>query len=458
MLVTEIMKYSTDEITKAIAAKVSNNTNGVFIDNDFIGVSTDSRSVKSGDLFFALKGESFDGHRFVEQAIAKGAAGVVVSEDIESDKTIVFKVDDTLKALGDLASFVRSQYNIKCIAITGSNGKTTTKEILAACLRLKYNTLKSEGNFNNLIGVPLSIFQLNETHEAAVFELGMSYPGEISRLAQISHPQVGIFTNIAPAHLESMGSIEAIAKAKRELIDGLPSDGTAVINVDNQILASWIKDIKQNVITYGINDDADYRAENIEITADGSSKFNIKEIQYHLSFPGRHNIYNAVAAIAGASTLGIGYKELSDTIDNIKPYKQRSEIFTVGGITIINDCYNANPESMKAAIDLLAGYPSAGRRIAVLGDMLELGTNEIDFHKQIGSHLKIKNIDALFAIGKLAEFYLNNYSNGFKALYKDKTEMAEALKRFLHSGDVVLIKGSRGAVLEKVTEKLMELK
>ena len=452
MLVLEMMKYNVDDIAKAL--KVQPLLKGSLL-SGFDGISIDSRTIKPGDLFFALKGENFDGHKFIADVIDKQAAGVVVSEPFESDKVAVFKVDDTLHALGDLASYVRNRYDFKCIGITGSNGKTTTKELIAGCLQTKFNTFKSLGNFNNLIGLPLSIFNFDDSYQAAVFEMGMSVPGEITRLAQIARPQVGVFTNIAPAHLQSMGTIDAIAKAKYELIEGLPDDGVAIINADDKILSSWIKDIKQRVITYGINEQADYQASQIMINNDGTSSFVVSGNLFTLNFPGSHNVYNATAAIAVSSIFDIESASLVPVVRNLKPYNLRSEIINIDGITVINDCYNANPESMKAAIDVLSDFPAFGKRVAILGDMLELGTDEVKYHEAIGEYLQLKKIDSLYAVGNLAANYLAKFNGHLKDFYNDKDTMFDALKNKLQRGDVVLIKGSRKIALETITAKLL---
>jgi UDP-N-acetylmuramoyl-tripeptide--D-alanyl-D-alanine ligase len=458
MPVLEMMKYNFDDITGALRVQPSppprRGAEGS-LPSGFDGISTDSRTIKPGDLFFALKGEKFDGHKFIADVINKQAAGIVVSEPVESAEVAIFKVDNTLRALGDLASYIRSKYDIKCIGITGSNGKTTTKELIAGCLQTKFNTFKSLGNFNNLVGLPLSMSNLNESYQAAVFEMGMSVPGEITRLVQIAKPQVGVFTNIAPAHLQSMGTIDAIAIAKHELIEGLPDDGVAIINADDKILSSWIKNIKQQVITYGINEQADYRASQIMMNNDGASTFIVKGSEFTLNFPGSHNVYNAAAAIATASIFDIEPASLVPAIRNLKPYNLRSEIINIDGITIINDCYNANPESMKAAINVLADFPAFGKRVAILGDMLELGTDEVKYHEAIGEYLQMKKIDSLYAVGNLAMNYLTKFNGQLKDFYNDKDNMFDALMNKLQRGDVVLIKGSRRIALETITAKLL---
>lgn len=419
----------------------------------FDGVSTDSRKINKGDLFFALIGEKFDGHDFLNQAVAAGAAGVVVSRDFVCDGAVVLKVDDTLKALGELAKFYRRKFDLQCLALTGSNGKTTTKEMLAACVGAKYKTFKTIGNFNNLIGLPLSIFKLDLSYEAAVLELGMSAPGEITRLAEISQPQIGVFTNIAPVHLESMGSIEAVAKAKYELIESLPAGGAAIVNADDKILSTWIDGIKQRVITYGIENAADFKVKKYATQPDGKSVFIIDRTQFMINFPGKHNIYNAACAIAAASALNIEMSDLLEPLANLKPYHLRSEVFKTAGVMFINDCYNANPASMKSAIDVLAAFPTSGRSVAVLGDMLELGSDEVQYHKEIGEYLSLEKIDALFTFGPLSHHYHDKFLGKFKSHFDNKMKLTESLRKFLKPDDVVLIKGSRGIALEEISSQ-----
>lgn len=456
MLVAEKMKYNSDDIVSALGAGLEAQSQPVSSIGGFGGISTDSRTVKAGDLFFAIKGEKFDGHDFVDRAIECGATGVVLSNDYESDKVAVFIVRDTLEALGDLAAFVRSEYDLKCAAVTGSNGKTTTKEILANCLQSRYSTFRSEGNFNNLVGLPLSLFQLEASHEVAVFELGMNRLGEISRLSEICKPQVGVFTNIAPVHLEFLGTIEAVARAKFELVERLPEDGVAVLNADDPVLAGWVKVIKQEIITFGLKNEADIKVDCVEILPEGKSRFTIGDSDFEINLPGEHNIYNAACAIATASVFGIKSAELTGILKEVKPYKLRSEFIHHKDVVIINDCYNANPTSMKKAIDILAGYPATGRKVAVLADMLELGDSKVEYHLEIGEYLTSKRIDSLFATGDLAAHFLEKFKGKYKKFFKDKDCLSAELKDYLKPGDVMLIKGSRGLTLERVLEALLE--
>jgi len=456
MLVLEKMKLSIEDLEKAFNVKAAfkNGMNDAISQSGFNNISTDSRTVQPGDLFFALKGNQYDGHNFVDAAIEKGAAGVVISEGTLGRGSIIFKVPDTLRALGNLAASIRAGHDIKCLAITGSNGKTTTKELLAGCLETKYKTLKTMGNFNNLIGLPLSLCRLDESYQAGVFELGMSLPGEISRLAEICQPQIGIFTNIAPVHLESMGSIEAVAKAKFELIEKLPSDGTAILNADDDLLSGWQGSLKQHVVTYSLENEAEFKARQYRHLPDGRVSFDLNDIEFTINMPGKHNIYNAIAAIAAGTVVGVNPASLVKPLAAMKPCHLRSEIFVANGVTVINDCYNANPYSMKFAIDTLTELRSEGRLIAVLGDMLELGEDQIDFHREVGEHLQIKHVDALFAVGSLARHYLNKFKGDFKKHFDGKKQLMLRLNEYLQPGDVVLIKGSRRIALEDIGENL----
>ncbi len=462
MRVLELMKITSLEVREALGVEPlrANTNNGLpaeLVDEiSFNGVSTDSRTVNEGDLFFALIGERFDGHSFVEDALTKGAVGVVISKDIHPSRGIVFKVKDTLKALGELAKSYRRKFDIRCVAITGSNGKTTTKEILATCLETCFHTLKTTGNFNNLIGLPLSLFNLDDEYKAGVFELAMSAPMEIARLAEICQPQVGVFTNIAPVHLKTMKSIKDIAKAKFELVESLPHDGVVVLNADDKYLAGWRNLITQKVIKYSLENEADFRVESVESSSGGASLFKLKGVKYKINLPGIHNIYNAVAAIATASYFGCDLHRLVEPIANVKAYHLRSEVFESSGVIFINDCYNANPVSMRLAVDTLVNYPARGRKIVVFGDMLELGDDEKDFHVEVGEYLNFKNIDVLFAFGNLARYYLEGFKGGLGKHFREKVKLAESLKSFLRAGDVVLVKGSRAMALEEISEMFKE--
>jgi UDP-N-acetylmuramoyl-tripeptide--D-alanyl-D-alanine ligase len=460
MPLLDVMKFDLSEVQKALAAHISLENPSMrkfpydLSNVEVGGVSTDTRTIKQGDLFFALVGENFDGHKFIKDAFTKGAVAAVVNRNFVGNGNLLIKVNDTLHALGELAAYYRRRYSILCTAITGSNGKTTTKELTTACYRTKYQTLSTTGNFNNLIGLPMSLFGLDDSYQAGVFELGMNRLGQIKRLAQICQPQVGVFTNVAPVHLETMGTLEAVAAAKYELVESLPDDATVILNIDDRILAGWRKNIRQKLITYGIDNQSDFQAKSVIFYQDGSCSFEVAGHKYKLSLPGKHNIYNALAAIAAAINDGCDPKALAEPLETFRPYHLRSEVFQSGGVTVINDCYNANPASMKMAIGALAEFPGKGRKIAVLADMLELGVNEKEFHRQIGECLTNNRISALFAFGQLGEKYIENFSGEFKMHFTNKSSLLDELRQYLQPGDVVLVKGSRGMALEDISDKL----
>jgi len=457
MKVLEKMKFTCSDIQNALRVKppvISGDLSKLSLSTDeigFNGISIDSRTINKGNIFFAIKGEQFNGHDYIQQAIAGGASGIVVSEDISAGDVVTFKVNDTLRAFGNLASYYREKFDFACVAVTGSNGKTTTKEMLTACLQTKYNTHKTTGNFNNLVGLPLSLFKLEHHHQAGVFELGMSVPGEMSRLAEICRPQTAVYTNIAPVHLETMGSIDAIAKEKYELVKRMPPKGTVILNIDDNFFSEWIKQMPQNTITYGIEKDADYKVREFSIITGNKSSFKLNGVKYKINYPGKHNIYNAAAAVAAAVHLGCSPESLIEPLSKLKAYHLRSEIFESNGVVFIDDCYNANPVSMVNAIDALADYPSWGRKVAVLGDMFELGDNKEDFHVEIGWYLNLRKIDALFVYGELSKYYLSKYQTGVKEHFNNKTELIHSLKQYLKAADIVLVKGSRGMALEEIT-------
>lgn len=460
MPLLDVMKFDLSEVQKALTAHtlfenpLARKYPYDLADIEIGGVSTDTRTIKPGDLFFALVGENYDGHNFIKDAFAKGAAAAVVNHDYAGNGNLLFKVKDTLQALGELAAYYRSRFSIKCTAITGSNGKTTTKELTAACYRTKYETLTTIGNFNNLVGLPLSLFGLDDTYQAGVFEIGMSHLGQIKRLTQICQPQVGVLTNVAPVHLETLGTLEAVAAAKYELVECLPEDATVILNIDDNILSGWRKNIRQRSITYGIDNHADFHAESIEFNKDGSSSFVAVGVKFRLNLPGKHNIYNALAALAASINDGCDPQLLAEPMEMFRPFNLRSEVFQSGGIVVINDCYNANPASMKMAIKTLAEFPDGKRKIAVLADMLELGIGEKDFHRQIGEHLSANRINALFAFGTLGENYIEKFKGEFKMHFTNKRSLLDELRRYLQPGDVVLVKGSRGMALEEISDNL----
>ena len=426
------------------------------------GISTDSRTVQPGDLFIPLRGDQFDGHDYLTQAIQRGAAACLSEEMIGGLLVPVVKVSDTLKALGDLAAAMRRQFAGPVIGITGTSGKTTCKEMLAAILEHLGPGLKSAGNFNNLIGVPLTLFGLEHEHRWAVVEMGMSARGEIARLAEIAAPNIGLITNIGAGHLEHFEGIPGVARAKGELFISLPADGVALINADDpEVLMLPVANGVRKIL-FGVSSEASIRAD--RITAhNGSVSFDLKidGVVQHviLPLPGRHNVANALGAAAVATVLGVGPKEIAAGLKAFKPCPGRMELLELPeDIVVLEDSYNANPLSVHAALDALHDLSSPGRRIAVLGDMLELGPSAQELHHQIGA-IAAKRADWLFTYGALAE----EIARGAIAegLPRDKVfvanshdELAARLVEMLQAGDRVLIKGSRGMRMEKVTAAL----
>ena len=426
------------------------------------GFSTDSRSLQPGELFIPLRGDNFDGHDYMNQAIQNGAAACLSEEMIGGLLVPVIKVNNTLKALGDLAAAMRRQFAGPVVGITGTSGKTTCKEMLAAILESTGPGLKSAGNFNNLIGVPLTLFDLQLEHRWAVVEMGMSERGEISRLAEIARPNIGMITNVGAGHLENFDGISGVARAKGELFIALPSDGVALINADDQeVLRLPVANGVRRVL-FGTVREADVKAENIA-GHNGSVSFDLvieDEVKkVIMPLPGRHNVSNALAAAAAAYVIGVGLEQIVSGLQAFRPCPGRMELFVLPeDIVVLDDSYNANPLSVHAALDALHDLDSSGRRIAVLGDMLELGPAGPELHQHIGT-LAAARVDWLFTYGSLAEEIARGAVESgfpqekvFSATSHD--ELSASLLEILQSGDRVLVKGSRGMRMEKVIDAL----
>lgn len=432
-------------------------------------VSTDSRSVAPGQLFVPLRGERFDGHTFIQEVALKGVTAILAEEQWLKghsipDSLTCIAVKNSLRALGDLAANWRRRFEIPIIAVTGSNGKTTAKEMLATILELTGPGLKTSGNLNNLVGLPQMLFQLRPEHRWAVLEMGMSEPGEIDRLATIAAPRVGIVLNALPAHLQSMGTVEAVAAAKGELLHRISDGGLAVVNADDPRVASLSQNASARRISFGI-DRGEVRAREIEPLGLEGQRFLLVtpqgEATVHLKACGRHNVYNALAATA-ALLEKVELPVITAGLESFTPYKGRFQIEQLGGITLIDDSYNANPASTKAALETLSQIAAVGHRIAVLGDMLELGEHEAEAHRDIGA-VAGRNVDRLYLTGERMTKYA---AEG--ALLADMPaetvinctshmEIAERLHQSIQEGDVILIKGSRGMTMEKVATELKDL-
>lgn len=440
-------------------------TNGKLIcgneDIEVNAFSRDTREIKEGDTYIALKGEQFDGNDFVQEAIKNKAKVCIVSKDIKSinDATII-KVEDTLKALQDIARYKRLEYNIPVIAITGSVGKTSTKDLIASVVSEKYNTLKTKGNYNNEIGLPLTVLGL-KNQEAMVVEMGMNHFGEIRKLTNIAKPTICVITNIGTAHIGNLGSRENILKAKLEILEGLQGN-TVIVNNDNDLLHIWALENKNkyNIITYGITNQSDYMAKNIksyedksEFTVSSKTHTNNKKILVPVG--GEHFVLNSLCGIAVGEYLNVPTEKITQGIANLELTKKRMEILkSKKGATVINDTYNANYDSMKAAITYLKAIENK-RRIAILGDMLELGDYSKELHEKIGKEVN-ENIDVLITIGKEAK-YIAEKSKAKQTIECYNIEEAiEKIKEIETKDDVILFKASNGMKLFEIASALCE--
>ncbi len=435
------------------------------------GVSIDSRAVRRGELFVAIRGPNHDGHNFVGAALESGAVAAVVARDRmaaypEQIRGRLFGVADTLVALQELARAVRRGWGGRIAVITGSVGKTTTKEILAALLGARFRVLKSEGNFNNEYGLPLALLRLEPEVEAAVMELGMSHRGELRRLAEICEPEVGIVTRVAPAHLEFFSSVDEIALAKRELIEGLAGPApVAVLNADDSRVLAFAGVARGAVLTFGLGAGAQYRAENIEDRGAEGSAFDFVwpagRVHLTLPLPGRHNVWNALAALAAASVWGVGAAEAAEIFPRMQPGEMRGRLLRFAeGFAVINDSYNSNPLALRAMTELLARTPGYRRRILAAGQMLELGADSRRLHREAGREAASWKLDMVLAVGGDAvEFAEGAIEGGLPAervrFFPASAEAGSFLAERVKTGDLVLVKGSRGVKMERVVAELM---
>ncbi|MBE0460558.1 MAG: UDP-N-acetylmuramoyl-tripeptide--D-alanyl-D-alanine ligase [Candidatus Aminicenantes bacterium] len=430
------------------------------------GFQTDSRQIKPGELFFALIAER-NGHSFVPHAEKQGAAGAVVSQPVTppNSKFAIIRVENTLQALQELAKNVLCDHDIKVIGITGSIGKTITKEFTYSFLSKKFKVLKSEKSYNNHIGLPLSLLRLTKQHQLAVLEMGMNHPGEIASLTKIAPPDVALITNIRPVHLQYFNGIEEIAKAKKEILDGLKNQGTAILNGDDPLVIEISKNWKGRKIFFGSSESCeiqvlDYKKKGFEgISLD----FAYGKTQEHITLPFFYEsyLYNFLAAAAIAYSFSIPFDTIRSEINNLKPLPMRGTLFHLGkDIYLIDDSYNSNPASLKSALKSAKDLP-AKRNVAVLGDMLELGPKEIDYHIEAGQCVKALGWDVLITVGPLSRHMAegalrSGMSKDQIFSYPDSEEAAAELLSFLKEGDLVLVKGSRKMKTEKIVEKLLQ--
>lgn len=433
------------------------------------GVSTDTRRLKGGELFVAIKGERFDGHNFVLDAVSRGAGGILVQEGCITNSNFkipdisFISVLDSIKALGSIANLHRSRFEVPLIGITGSNGKTTTKEMIAAILSKRLSVLKNFGTENNHIGVPLTLMRLRPEHKVAVLEMGTNHLGEIRRLSEIAMPTMAVITNIGPSHLEYLKDTKTVLKAKCEILEYLDKDKGAklVLNADDELLSS-IK-TKLKTITFGLDKAYDFYADKLNLEPDGINfRLNGKH-EISLGVVGRHNVYNVLGAIAASWDFGVTIDEIREALSEFRIPNMRMEVKRIGDIRIINDSYNSNPLSMKTAIESLKDITTKGRKILVAGDMLELGNFAGRFHHLVGRQAAESGIDLIVAVGKLAEHVSKGAQEAGMNEKKIKLcnltkEACGAVANLIKKGDTILVKGSRAMKMEQIVEELERTK
>lgn len=448
------MAYTVEEITLSFIAEA---TGGEIVfghsDKTIDSISTDSRDSKNASLFIALSGEKFDGNQFIPSAIDGGAKGYMSDGACDfTDCEFAIKVKDTKKALLDLASAYRDRFSINIVGLTGSVGKTTTKELIASVLETERNIIKTQGNFNNEIGLPLTLFGIRKDHQIGVIEMGMSDFGEISRLTRCAKPQVAIITNIGESHIEYLGSQEGILKAKCEILEGLKENGVVILNGDDPLLLSIKGTLPFKTIYYGMkNADCEVVAENVDIGNNGIS-FTVDGEKYSVNLVGEHNVLNALCAITVGKICGLNADNIRKGLASYESTGIRQSITEKNGIKVITDCYNAAPTSVKAAIGVLSKI-GEGRKIAVLGDMAELGKKAPQYHREIGRFAVDSGLDILILTGEYAEFTAQGAEGLKVSIQKDNESIEKYLKEILCVGDTVLFKGSRVMKLEEVANK-----
>ncbi len=445
-----------EEVVFAVCGKAVNCNEKAKIFN----VSTDSRSIKKGDLFIPLKGDNFDGHKFICTAFENGAVCTLSEIDLDISKPYI-KVDDTKKALGALAEYYRGLFDIPVVAVTGSVGKTTTKDIIYSVLKQKFRTIKTEGNFNNEIGVSLTVFRIEEDTQAVVLEMGMNHFGEIHNVSKIGKPDIAVITNVGYSHIENLGSREGILKAKCEIFDFLKEGGLKVLNGDDDMLET-LKGNESNACFYGtLSKNNDFYADEIEEKGIKGICCQIhkgeQKIYVEINVPGKHMVLNALSAAAVGDRLGIDFSMIKKGIEEFEPTKMRMDIIETEKYTVINDVYNANPVSVKAGIDVLA--KSDLRKVCVLGDMFELGNFAPKLHEEVGEYAAEKEIDVIVCIGELSK---NIYDGALKVsknqsniyYFETQEQFFDEINNILKEKDIILVKASRGMKFEKTVEKI----
>lgn len=447
-----------DEVLQSTKGKLIKGRNK----SRFKGVSLNSRDIQPGELFIAIKGDRFDGHDFINRAIKNKAAGVVLSKKvaIKSDIPVVY-VKDTIKALGQIAHFHRRRFSIPFIAITGSTGKTTTKDLIAHLLAKKFKILKNEGTQNNHIGVPKTLLKLRKTHQCAVIELGTSEKGDIRTLTQIVDPDMAVFTNIGISHLEGLKSVAGVFNEKYDLVRFMKRKGVVVYNADDQFLQKIGKrKMAHKKRNFSIDNSSNVRAVNIRYKNSSHLKFNILKNSLLMHSPAVHNIYNCLAAITVCRELNLSFRQIRTQLSTFKFTQGRFEVNRLKGMTVIDDSYNANPISVLSAIDTLNKLQLNGKKIVVIGDMLELGKDAEKYHREVAHEILRSEISSVFTYGPLCKAIdqtIRKKNNGVQTMHFDKiSQLNQRLKQVCRRGDAVLIKGSRGMRMERTMRFLKE--
>ena len=441
------------EIGAVIGVPVQNNTR-------ITGWSVDSRSIAPGDLFFALRGPNHDGNAYVEEVLRKGASAAIANERKagQNQEGPVLVVPDTLVALQSLAAWARDQWGGEVVGVTGSAGKTSTKDVIAAMLAASLPVGKTIGNLNNHVGVPLSILRLPQPARIAILELAMNHAGEIRALSAIARPRIGVVTNVGHAHMEAFQSIEGVAAAKRELIEALPADGIAVLNADDPLVLAFREAHRGRVVTFGLSAGADFRAEQVQYTAEGI-RFQVGGVRFESPLMGRHSVLNLLAGLAVASIFGIRPEQLTGVVKELAAGPMRGERLLHQGILILNDCYNSNPDAARAMLDVLRDTPGQ-RRIAVLGEMLELGRWSESLHRDVGDYAARSGIDVLVGIRGAACSIVDAAREAGQAVdaaffFPEPGPAGDFLRQIARAGDVILWKGSRGTHVEQALERFL---
>ena len=454
-------EFSIKNLARIIKAEPAKDANGIIA-----GVSIDSRTTKTGDCFFAIPGENFDGHNYVADAFAKGAICAVVDKKLDNEDftgKCLLRVEDTIKALGDFAGEYRRQAGFKVVAITGSVGKTTTRQIIYHVLSQHFCVYQSPRSFNNKIGLPLTLLGSGPQDQIIIAELGSNHPGEISYLTRIAAPDIAVVTNVYPAHLEGFGNLQTIIQEKLSISEGLTSDSILIINADFEQLVDACRAKRAEFITFGKSDGSNYQAGNIR--SEGmTSRFTIDGTEVYLPLAGSGNVENALAAWAVCSQFGLTIDDFAQALKTFSPVSMRAELLQIGTLTVINDCYNANPASMRNALDILAGSDSTGKRrlVFICGDMAELGRQAEQLHAELGIYITQAKVELLLAAGKFATVAAEAAKSGAEydlrtKCFEDTLSVCNNLHKFIKDYDIILVKGSRSAGLEMAVEKLKEL-